>query len=88
MAMPSLASSSMVLSVVTHPVPTGPTAIPTPMNATMSGWRSRMASPPTTVAIARIMALLTLLWVVLSGESWWSTAEAEHGQGDQGFGTA
>ncbi|MDQ1304268.1 MAG: hypothetical protein QG671_95, partial [Actinomycetota bacterium] len=40
------------------------------------------------VAYARLSALLTLLWVVLSGESWWSTAEAEHGQGDQGFGTA
>ena len=34
------------------------------------------------------MALLTLLWVVSAGESWWSTAEAEHGQGDKCFGTA
>jgi hypothetical protein len=33
-------------------------------------------------------ALQTLLWVVPCGESWWSTAEAEHGQGDKSIGTA
>src|ERR1700716_2981690 len=36
----------------------------------------------------KIWALLTLLWVVPCGESWWSTAEAEHGQGDKSIGSA
>lgn len=50
-AIPSRASSSIVASPTTQPVPAGPTRIPTAMNATINGCRSRTATSPAIAAM-------------------------------------
>ena len=54
----------------------------------IAGAETRKDVGPSRPAAPHKQALLTYLWVIPYGELWWSTAEAEHGQGDKCVGTA